>query len=100
MNTHLLKNARLVFPGERVATGSLLMQGGKIVSLDPQEMPSGTVTFDCRGQLLTPGLIDLHTHGIQRFRYDYDTSREDFATAARVLGQYGTTCVFPTLVSQ
>lgn len=98
MSTQWFKNARLVFPAERIATGSLLVRDGKIAALDPQEMPSGTVTFDCQGRLLTPGLIDLHTHGIQKFRYDYDTSQEDFAAAARVLGQYGTTCIFPTLV--
>lgn len=98
MSPQLFQNARLVFPAERISLGSLLVRDGKIAALDPQEMPSGTVIFDCRGRLLTPGLIDLHTHGIQKFRYDYDTTREDFAAAARVLGQYGTTCIFPTLV--
>src|SRR6185503_15787361 len=98
MSAHFIKNVRLVFPGERIAPGSLLVRDSKIAALNLPTPPPDAPTSDGLGQLLTPGLIDLHTHGIQRYRYDYDTPPEDFAAAARVLGQYGTTTVFPTLV--
>ena len=51
--------------------------------------------IDGGGRLLTPGLIDIHTHGIEQFAYE--SGPEQIVAAARRLGQYGTTCVLPTL---
>src|SRR5262245_44806192 len=98
MRAEYITNVRLLFPGERIQNGSLLLQGGKITAVNLPEAPSQSVTTDGQGQLLTPGLIDVHTHGIHRFFYHYDTSAEDFAGASRTLARYGTTCVFPTVV--
>jgi N-acetylglucosamine-6-phosphate deacetylase len=56
---------------------------------DGQEVVNGG------GRLLTPGLIDLHTHGIERFAYE--SGGEAIAAAAECLGRYGVTSVLPTL---
>src|SRR2546426_60109 len=98
MSAQFIKNVRLVFPGERIEPGSLLVHAGKIGALNLPTAPPDALTIDGGGRLLTPGLIDVHTHGIQKFVYDYDTPPEDFTRAARVLGQYGTTCAFPTII--
>ncbi len=100
MATQLITNVRIVEPGTRICPGQLLIHGGRIAAVGPTiaESPPDTTVVDGHGGLLTPGLIDVHTHGIRKFHYNYDTPPEDFAAAARVLGQYGTTCVFPTLV--
>lgn len=49
-----------------VPQGAVAMAGGRIVWAGPQAaMPAdyaGWSRFDCGGQLLTPGLIDAHTH--------------------------------------
>ena len=47
------------------------------------------------GALLTPGLIDIHCHGIHQ--YLYEAQPKDILDAAAVLPHYGTTCVLPTL---
>jgi len=97
-NVQWLTNALLVLPGEEIAPGSLLLREGRIAAVNPATVPSGTVIVDCGGQLLTPGLIDLHTHGIERYFYDGSLGPEQFAAAFRALLRYGTTCVVPTLV--
>jgi len=98
MRAEYITNVRLLFPGERIQNGNLLLQEGKIAAVNLPEAPSQSVATDGQGQLLTPGLIDVHTHGIHRFFYHYDTSAEDFAGASHTLARYGTTCVFPTVV--
>jgi len=98
MNGQFITNVRIVFPGERITPGSLLLRDGQIAALNPANIPSDAMMIDGCDGLLTPGLIDLHTHGIQKFRYHYDTPPEHFEAASRVLPQYGTTCVFPTVI--
>ena len=98
MSGQLLINAHMVLPGEQVLSGNLLLGDGKIAAFNPANVPAGTITVDCGGRLLTPGLIDAHTHGIQHYCYHCDQSPAEFAAALRVLPQYGTTCVVPTIV--
>jgi N-acetylglucosamine-6-phosphate deacetylase len=47
---------------------------------------------------LTPGLIDVHTHGIHRFRYEAGAG--ELKQAVAQLGAYGCTCVLPTLLGK
>jgi N-acetylglucosamine-6-phosphate deacetylase len=98
MRAEYITNVQLLFPGERIQPGNLVLRGGKIAALNVAEPPGESTLTDGGGRLLTPGLIDLHTHGIHRFRYHYDTTAEDFAAASHTLARYGTTCVFPTIV--
>ena len=98
MSVQLLTDARMVLPGERVLSGSLLLADGKIAAINPATVPAGASRIDCRDGVLSPGLIDVHTHGIQRHFFHYTQTPEDFAAALGVLLQYGTTCVVPTIV--
>lgn len=53
-----------------VRDGAVLTAGGRILAAGPTDTvakarpraPSATREIDCRGQLLTPGLVDAHTH--------------------------------------
>lgn len=65
----LLTNTRLVTleagqQGYQVQEAqSIAIQSGKIVGLGQQLEPSNAMTvIDCAGRLVTPGLIDCHTH--------------------------------------
>ncbi len=69
MNT-LVANARVVFPGERIAVTSVRFAEGRIASVgDERPQPTDEV-IEARGRLLTPGLVDLHVHGIQHYAFD------------------------------
>jgi alpha-D-ribose 1-methylphosphonate 5-triphosphate diphosphatase len=60
----ILANARLVLPGETV-TGSLLLREGRIAAIDTgTAIPPGAQ--DMAGDLLMPGLIELHTDNLER----------------------------------
>ncbi|MCG3146737.1 MAG: N-acetylglucosamine-6-phosphate deacetylase [Verrucomicrobiae bacterium] len=86
--TSQIANVRVVFPGEKIATGTVRIEAGQIAGFNQHPVPTNA-------QLLTPGLIDLHTHGIGQNLYE--RSPQEIATGATVLPQFGTTCVLPTL---
>ncbi len=93
--TTLIQNARLVFPGEDIRVGSLLIEGGRISALDPVREPAGASVVDAGGKLLTPGLIDVHTHGIGPNLYERDPA--EIQRGGEFLPRFGTTTVLPTL---
>jgi len=91
-----ITNARLVFPGERIAATTLRFENGKVVSIGAEFPQPGDSVVDGRGRLLTPGLVDLHVHGIHR--YNFDNGPDDLLAAARCFAAYGVTTVLPTLL--
>lgn len=98
MTDRLIKNVSVMQPGEGVVGSSLLIRQGKIAEISPDpggaEIP-GAESFDGGGRLLTPGLIDIHTHGIGHNLYE--RSPEELVAGVGVLAQYGVTTVLPTL---
>jgi alpha-D-ribose 1-methylphosphonate 5-triphosphate diphosphatase len=63
-STRVLANARLVLPGE-VVPGAVVIAGDRIVALDAgSRVPPGAE--DCEGDLLAPGLVELHTDNLER----------------------------------
>ena len=64
MRETILANARLVLPSE-VLRGTLVLRDGKIAAMDAGlTVPAGAV--DCGGDLVMPGLIELHTDNLER----------------------------------
>lgn len=93
----LIRNARIVEPGKRIFPGDVLVHDGRIVATGN----IGATVRDARiveagGRLLTPGLIDIHTHGIKHSLYESGVT--GIRTAAQSLGQFGVTTVLPTLI--
>ncbi|RYH08551.1 alpha-D-ribose 1-methylphosphonate 5-triphosphate diphosphatase [Tropicimonas sp. IMCC6043] len=64
MGELILANAQLVLPNE-VILGALRITEGRIVGIDPgRAVPAGAV--DCEGDMVMPGLIELHTDNLER----------------------------------
>lgn len=60
----ILANATLVLPDETV-TGSLRIEGETITGMDQgATVPAGAI--DCKGDYVSPGLIELHTDNLER----------------------------------
>lgn len=60
----ILANAMLVLPDE-VIPGSLHLQDGRIAAIDTgTHVPAGAL--DCGGDLVMPGLVELHTDNLER----------------------------------
>jgi len=100
MSSLLIRNARIVEPGRRIRPGDLQVIDGTITAVGeiPATDQAPTRIVDAAGRLLTPGLIDLHTHGVCHSLYE--SGAEGLRSAARELGRFGVTTVLPTIVPQ
>ncbi|KIN60065.1 Phosphonate metabolism protein PhnM [Sulfitobacter noctilucae] len=59
-----LANAQLVLP-DRVITGSVTIEGGVITEIkEGDHIPTGAM--NCQGDLVLPGLVELHTDNVER----------------------------------
>jgi alpha-D-ribose 1-methylphosphonate 5-triphosphate diphosphatase len=62
--TLTLANARLILPGGEVQ-GRITLRGGEIVEIARgAHVPGGAV--DCAGDIVTAGLVELHTDNLER----------------------------------
>jgi N-acetylglucosamine-6-phosphate deacetylase len=97
MSAISIENAVIVRPGHGLLKGCVLVADGKIAAIEASPPPHVTSCerMDAEGGMLTPGLVDIHTHGVHEFLYERDP--EDILAGAAVLPRYGTTCVLPTL---
>ena len=99
MPSLLIRNVRLVTPGQHIQPGDVLVHDGRIVATGAIGGAVKDVeTVNGGGRLLTPGLIDVHTHGIMHSLYE--SGPDGLRSAARELGRFGVTTVLPTLVPQ
>lgn len=100
---------RTVFVNAKVITshrlisqdGGVVVEHGKILEIfeggRPEEEPDDVVV-DARGLFLSPGFIDIHTHGAGNSDV-MDGSVESVCTVSRTHMQYGTTSIVPTTLS-
>ena len=90
-------NGRLIRSG-RVQDGlNVILEDGRIAEITARDLPSDTV-IDARGQYVSPGFIDIHTHGGGDADF-MDGTPEAFLTAAELHARFGTTTLVPTATS-
>lgn len=59
-----LVNGRIVLPQEVVSGKALLIEDGRIAAItEVGALAADTPTLDVKNRLISPGLIDIHTHG-------------------------------------
>jgi N-acetylglucosamine-6-phosphate deacetylase len=94
MTTLLLKNANVVLPDREVQGGSVLIEEGKIVSLEAER---GSEELDLRGATLLPGFIDVHIHGAAGIDV-MDATASGLGIVSEYLASQGVTSWAPTFV--
>ncbi len=96
MSDFLLENVWVLEPGEGIVGRALRVRGDRVAEIMADTGDDvNAAAIDGGGRLVTPGLVDIHTHGIGH--HAYERSPEDLLRGTQQLGQYGTTCVLPTL---
>jgi N-acetylglucosamine-6-phosphate deacetylase len=94
MKSLLLKNANVVLPDREVTGGSVLIEEGRIVSLEAE---SGGEEINLAGATLLPGFIDVHIHGAVGVDV-MDASSSDLRAVSEYLASQGVTSWVPTFV--
>ena len=92
-------NGKIITPFRILSEGVVCIENGKIceVSEQPVEFPEAEV-IDAGGHYVSPGFIDLHTHGAGNSDF-MDGTVEAFLKIAETQAQYGTTALYPTTVA-
>jgi dihydroorotase len=91
MNSLLLTGGRVVDPANKFdSIADVLILDGKISAVGKKLSVSKDVeTFDAKGKIVSPGLIDLHVH----FREPGQTAKENIATGTAAAARGGFTSV-------
>ncbi len=99
MKRFAIVNARIVLP-EHVVTGhALIIEGSRIAALvDQSDFGAGIETVDAAGAWLTPGLIDIHTHGALGHTFN-EPAREAFTAITGENARHGVTSLLATMAA-
>ena len=91
-----LVGGRLVLPERVVDAHALLLGGGRIEAVAPEgEVAASVERVDVGGAYVTPGLIDIHTHGALQHSF-LDGSEEAFATIVEEQARHGVSGLLAT----
>ncbi len=85
-------------PSERWAPGAVLVRGSRIVDVGPAAAFTSVRNaeiIDLQGAVLTPGLVDIHMHGL----HGHDVMGPDLPRVAHLLPRYGVTSFVPTTLT-
>lgn len=94
----IIKNGRVITP-EGIINGYVLYEDGKITETGTGDcMPQADEVIDAQGRYVSPGFIDIHTHGAGGADY-MDGTLEAYLTAARMSARHGATLVYPTTLT-
>jgi N-acetylglucosamine-6-phosphate deacetylase len=92
-----LVNGRIVLPTRVVAGQALIVRNGRIQGVVDQPDPD-VRSIDVGGRLITPGLIDIHTHGAQGHTFNQATPAA-FAGITQENARRGVTSLLATTMT-
>jgi N-acetylglucosamine-6-phosphate deacetylase len=88
----------VVLPAQLVPRGVVVVEDERIALVGPAgevQLPAGATIIDAADGYISPGFVDIHTHGGAGSDY-MDGTPDAVRSANRVHAQHGTTTIFPT----
>ena len=99
MKSIIIKNGIILTPFRDLGFGSLLIEDGIIKSIEKASIEvDGADVIDAQGNYVSPGFIDLHTHGAGNHDF-MDGTVEAYLGAAKMHAKHGTTYLLPTTLT-
>ena len=90
-------NGRILLPNGEISGKALAFENGRIIGV-VDAPPTGAEVIDARGGYVSPGLVDVHSHGFM----GWDASNGDLSelkNMSRQLAKWGTTAWLPTTMT-
>ena len=81
--------------GESLFDGYLYIEDGKVLEISAEDRPCAE-SYDYTGSYVSPGFIDLHTHGAGGHAF-MNSTPEDVVEGSLYHLRFGTTCILPTI---
>ena len=99
MKKYKIINGKVLTPSRIIREGMVYTEDGKICEAGEKniDIPDAEI-IDAQGCYISPGFIDIHTHGAGNADF-MDGTEEAFLTAARMHAQHGTTGLYPTTLA-
>lgn len=99
MNKIKIYNGIILTPFDNIGLGTVVIEGNKIIGVERGNIDvPNTENIDADGCYISPGFIDLHTHGAGGSDF-MDGTVEACLQIAHTHALHGTTLLFPTTLS-
>ncbi len=92
-----IKNGKVLLENSIAENLNIYINNSRIYKITEKEIPCEKI-IDAGGNYISPGFIDIHTHGAGG--YDFlDQSEKAYSAIAKKHARHGTTAIVPTLTS-
>ncbi len=92
-------NGKVITPYKTIKEGTIIVEGQKISYVGESNTQSDEyVEIDAKGLYVSPGFVDIHTHGGGDFDF-MDGTTEAYIKSSERHAQHGTTSIIPTTLS-
>lgn len=93
-------NGKVILPTRVLRGGTVITDRGIIEAVLPGGLPEGFVgqVVDAAGRYVSPGFVDIHTHGAGGHDY-MDGTVDAIVSAARMHASHGATSILPTTLT-
>lgn len=93
----VIHNGKIILKDNILENYNLYFENGKISAITDEKL-SYDKSIDAQGAYISPGFIDIHTHGAGGFDF-LDGTVDAYVAAAQMHAKFGATSIVPTLTS-